>query len=268
MRNKLGKILESIINDHKIKSQGNGIDQQEEDFVDVLLKLQQSKELELTTDQIKDVIMDIFSAGSETTATTIEWAMSELMRNPRVMNKAQAEVRRQAGKPKIEEAELEYLKAIVKETLRLHPPGPLLPRESRERCEIGGYEFPSKTKVLINEWAIGRDPESWVEAESFKPERFLHVHGSKSESVLDFKGFDFEFIPFGAGRRICPGMSFGISMIEATLSQLLYYFFDWQLPNGIKPNELHMTEAFGITCRRKHDLYVIATPHSFSSTSS
>lgn len=209
MRNKLGKILESIINDHKIKSQGNGIDQQEEDFVDVLLKLQQSKELELTTDQIKDVIMDIFSAGSETTATTIEWAMSELMRNPTVMNKAQAEVRRQAGKPKIEEAELEYLKAIVKETLRLHPPGPL----------------------------------------------------------LDFKGFDFEFIPFGAGRRICPGMSFGISMIEATLSQLLYHF-DWQLPNGIKPNELHMTEAFGITCRRKHDLIVIATPHSFASRSS
>lgn len=209
---------------------------------------------------------DVFSAGSETTATTIEWAMSELMRNPRVMNKAQAEVRRQAGnlKPEVEEAELEYLKAIVKETLRLHPPGPLLPRESRERCEIGGYEFPEKTKVIINEWAIGRDPESWVEAESFKPERFLHVHGSKS---LDFKGFDFEFIPFGAGRRICPGISFATPIIELALSQLLYHF-DWQLPSGIKPDELDMTEVFGISCRRKHDLYVIATPHSFASTSS
>lgn len=209
---------------------------------------------------------DIFSAGSETTATTIEWAMSELMRNPRVMNKAQAEVRRQAGnfKPRVEEEELEYLKAIVKETLRLHPPGPLLTRESRERCEIGGYEFPAKTKVLINEWAIGRDPESWVEGESFKPERFLHVHGSKS---LDFKGFDFEFIPFGAGRRICPGISFATPMLELALSQLLYHF-DWQLPGGIKPDELDMTENFGITCRRKHDLYVIATPHSFASTSS
>ncbi|PRQ54276.1 putative premnaspirodiene oxygenase [Rosa chinensis] len=262
MRNKLGKILESIINDHKIKIQGNEINNPEEDIVDVLLKLQESKELEFTTDQIKDVIMDIFSAGSETTATTIEWAMSELMKNPSVMNKAHAELRKLLeGKPKIEEVDvqnLDYLKAVVKETLRLHPPGTLLPRESRESCEIGGYAFPAKTKVLINEWAIGRDPECWIDAESFKPERFMH--GSKSN--VDFKGFDFEFIPFGAGRRICPGMSFGVSIIEVALSQLLYHF-DWELGNGIKPDELDMSEAFGITCRRKHDLYVIATPHRF-----
>ncbi|XP_062010358.1 desmethyl-deoxy-podophyllotoxin synthase-like [Rosa rugosa] len=262
MRNKLEKILERIINDHKIKNQGNEVNKPEEDFVDVLLKLQESKELEVTTDQIKDVIMDIFSAGSETTATTIEWAMSELMRNPSVMNKAQAELRKLLeGKPKIEEVDvqnLDYLKAVVKETLRLHPPGTLLPRESRESCEISGYAIPAKTKVLINEWAIGRDPECWIDAESFKPERFMH--GSKSN--VDFKGFDFEFIPFGAGRRICPGMSFGVSIIEVALSQLLYHF-DWELGNGIKPDELDMSEAFGITCRRKHDLYVIATPHRF-----
>ncbi|PRQ54275.1 putative premnaspirodiene oxygenase [Rosa chinensis] len=266
MRNKLGKILERIINDHKIKSQGSEVNKPEEDFVDVLLKLQESKELEVTTDQIKDVIMDVFSAGSETTATAIEWAMSELMRNPRVMNKAQAEIRKLLqGKPKIEEAadviqNLDYLKAVVKETLRLHPPAPLLPRESRERCEISGYELPEKAKVIINEWAIGRDPESWVDAESFKPERFLHG----SESNVDFKGFDFQFIPFGAGRRICPGMSFGVPIIEVVLSQLLYHF-DWELGNGIKAEELDMSETFGISCRRKHDLYVIATPHPFPS---
>ncbi|XP_050380060.1 desmethyl-deoxy-podophyllotoxin synthase-like [Argentina anserina] len=261
MRNKLGTILESIINEHK-ESKKN--EKSEEDFVDVLLKLQESKEVVLTTNQIKDVIMDIFSAGSETTATAIEWAMSELMRNPRVMNKAQAELR----KTKLEEAadvqNLDYLKAVVKETLRLHPPAPLLPRESRERCKISGYELPEKAKVIINEWAIGRDPESWVDAESFKPERFLHG----SESDLDFKGFDFEFIPFGAGRRICPGISFGVPIIELALSKLLYHF-DWELGNETKPEELDMSETFGVSCRRKHDLYVIATPHrSFPCTES
>ncbi|XP_024180437.2 desmethyl-deoxy-podophyllotoxin synthase [Rosa chinensis] len=206
--------------------------------------------------------MEIFSAGSETTATTIEWAMSQLMRNPTVMSKAQAEVRRVfQGKPKIEEADvqkLEYLRAVVKETLRLHPPAPLFPRESRERCEIGGYEVQAKTKMIINEWAIGRDPESWVEAESFKPERFLH---GGSDSSMDFKASDFKFTPFGAGRRSCPGISFGLSMVALAFSHLLYHF-DWELGNGIKPDELDMTETFGFTCRRKNELYLIAKPPS------
>ncbi|CAL8142839.1 unnamed protein product [Prunus armeniaca] len=209
IRNKLGKILESIISDHMTKRSEDliasrtttGIDkaeEEEEDFVDVLLKLQESNKLEFnfTTDRIKDVIMDI-SAGSETSATTIEWTMSELMRNPRVMKKAQAEVRQVAlegKKNRIEEAEvqkMDYLKSVVKETLRLHPPTPLLPREARERCQISAYELPLKSKVIVNEWALGRDVESWgVDAECFKPERF---HGSS----VDFKGFDFEFIPLG-----------------------------------------------------------------------
>ncbi|KAL6143099.1 hypothetical protein ACLB2K_053795 [Fragaria x ananassa] len=201
---------------------------------------------------------DVFSAGSETTATAIEWAMSELLRNPRAMNKAQYELRKLLkGKPKVEEEDvqnLDYLKAVVKETLRLHPPAPLHTRESSERCEIGGYEFPKKTKVITNLWALGRDPESWVDAESFKPERFMQ-HGS--ESNVDFKGFDFEFIPFGTGRRICPGISFGVPMIHVALSQLLYHF-DWELGNGIKPEELDMSETFGVSCRRKHDLEELA----------
>lgn len=174
------------------------------------------------------------------------------MRNPRVMKKAQAEVRQVAlegKKNRIEEADvqkMDYLKSVVKETLRLHPPTPLLPREARERCQISGYELPLKSKVIVNEWALGRDVESWgVDAECFKPERF---HGSS----VDFKGFDFEFIPFGAGRRICPGIAFGVTMIELALSQLLCHF-DWKLANGIKPEEVDMTETFA-------DLYLIATP--------
>ncbi|KAM0954736.1 hypothetical protein ACFX2A_023711 [Malus domestica] len=149
---------------------------------------------------------------------------------------------------------MDYLKSVVKETLRLHAPGPLLPREARDTVQIGRFKVPVKSKLIINVWAIGRDPEIWgADAECFKPERF---HGSS----VDFKGFDFEFTPFGAGRRICPGMSFGVNMIELALAELLYRF-DWKLANGMNPDELDMRESFGLSCRKKNALYVIATPH-------
>lgn len=181
--------------------------------------------------------------------------MSELLKNPRVMEKAQAEVRQACeGKSKIGEADvqkLDYLKAVIKETFRLHPPGPLLPREARECCEISGYTIPAKAKILINIYAMGRDPKIWKDPESFQPERF-------EGSSIDFKGNHFELIPFGAGRRICPGISFATSNIELGLAQMLYHF-DWKLPNGIKLEDLDMTENFGITARKKYNLQVIAT---------
>ena len=145
----------------------------------------------------------------------MEWTMSELLRNPRVMEKAQAEVRRVLkGKKNIDEVDiqkLEYLKLVVKEILRLHPPAALIPRESREKCEINGYEIPNNTKVFINAWAIGRDTEYWIDADSFCPERF-------QGSLIDFKGTNFEFIPFGGGRRI---------YVQAylLLLQILNFFF-------------------------------------------
>ena len=200
------------------------------------------------------ILQDIFIGGGETSSSVVEWGMSELIRKPRVMEKAQAEVRRVYGeKGYVDETELHkliYLKCIIKETLRLHPPVPLLvPRESRERCQINGYEIPSKTRVIINVWAIGRNHEYWSEAQSFKPERFL-------DNSIDFKGTHFEFIPFGAGRRICPGITFGIPNVELPLAQLLYHF-DWKLPNKMKNDELDMTESGGITLRRKNYLCLI-----------
>ncbi|KAB2604696.1 cytochrome P450 71D8-like [Pyrus ussuriensis x Pyrus communis] len=281
IQSKLGKILENIINDHKTKrskkdlmisststtTAGNDKAEEgkEENFVDVLLKLKESNKAEFnfTTNQIKDFIMDIFAAASETSATIIEWAMSELMKNPRIMKRAQAEVRQlvvqfEGKKGKVNEErdvkKLDYLKSVVKETLRLHSPLALLPREASDTVQIGGFKVPIKSKVIINLWAMGRDPDIWgPDAECFKPERF---HGSS----VDFKGFDFEFIPFGAGRRICPGMSFGVTMIELALAELLYHF-DWKLANGMNPNELDMTESSGLTCKRKNALYLTATPH-------
>ncbi|XP_030511215.2 cytochrome P450 71D11-like [Cannabis sativa] len=258
------RIMEDIIKEHRKENENimsretNG---KKEDLVDVLLKFHDKKNgddvgFTLTIDNIKAVIWDIFIAGSETSALTVDWAMVEMMRNQRVMKKAQDEVRevfgRNGSRDESSINEMKYLKSLVKETLRLHPPAPLLlPRESREKCKINGYEIPKKTRMMINIWAIGRDSKYWIEPESFIPERFVG-------SSIDFKGSNFEFIPFGAGRRICPGMSFGITNVELSLALLLYHF-DWKLPNGMEPKDLDMTEFSAITLRRKADLYLIPT---------
>ena len=157
-------------------------------------------------------MQDIFSAGGDTAASTINWAMAEMIRDSRVMEKVQIEVREVFNmKGRVDEIcidELKYLKSVVKETLRLHPPAPLLlPRECGQACEINGYHIPVKSKVIVNAWAIGRDPKYWSEAERFYPERFI-------DSSIDYKGTNFEYIPFGAGRRICPGSTFGLINVE------------------------------------------------------
>ncbi|KAJ8754924.1 hypothetical protein K2173_015436 [Erythroxylum novogranatense] len=254
-------ILENIIKDHRAKRElkkPNG--EVEEDLVDVLLKLQEKGDLEfpLTTENIKAVILDIFVAGSETSATTTEWVVSELLKNPRVLEKVQQEVRmvfdKNGGVDESYIDQMHYLKLVINETMRLHPPAPLLlPRESREECEINGYLVPAKARVLVNAWAIGRDPKYWTDPETFYPERFL-------DSPIDYKGNHFEFIPFGAGRRMCPGMSFGIANVELPLAQLLYHF-DWKLPGELSPESLDMSELFGATVRRKNDLELVAIPY-------
>ncbi|XVE50812.1 hypothetical protein DITRI_Ditri01bG0193400 [Diplodiscus trichospermus] len=200
----------------------------------------------------------MFAAGSETTSTTMEWAISELLKNPELMKKAQNEVRQvfsENGKVTEERIhELKFLRSIVKETLRLHPPVVLIMRECHENCIINGFDIPAKTKVIIATWAIGRDPSYWKDGDEFRPEKFL-------DSSIDFRGTNLGYIPFGAGRRTCPGISFGISSVELALANLLYHF-DWKLPNGMKLEDLDMTEALSLTVRRKNDLLLIPIPLS------
>ncbi|CAI9260784.1 unnamed protein product [Lactuca saligna] len=257
----LDKIFEEIFEERKIKRQSNK--ESEDDLLDVLLSIKESGGLQfpITDDNIKAVFVNMFSGGTDTSAMTIEWAMTELMRNPKVMEKAQKEVRETfKGKNNITESDLEqlvYLKYIIKETLRLHPPLPLLlPRECREHCQIDGYDIPVKTKVIVNAFACAVDPEYWDDAESFKPERF-------DNSSVDFMGTNFEFVPFGSGRRMCPGINFGLISIESALAQMLYYF-NWQLPSKSSPTSIDMTENDGATAVKKIPLLVTPTLYSSS----
>ncbi|XVF03643.1 hypothetical protein REPUB_Repub05bG0010800 [Reevesia pubescens] len=256
------RVHENIVNEHKekrnklIEAAGN----EQIDLVDVLLKLQQQGDLEfrLANDNIKAIIQDIFGAGSEKSAATVEWAMSEILKNPELLKKAQNEVRRLFGENgKVNEEkihELKFLRSIVKETLRLHPPVALNIRECRENCVINGYNIPYKTQVLINAWAVQSDPCYWKEAEKFYPERFL------DDNSIDFRGTNFEYIPFGAGKRICPAISFALPGIELPLANLLYYFH-WKVPNEMKYKDLEINESFGVTARRQNDLFVIPIPY-------
>lgn len=143
---------------------------------------------------------------------------------------------------------------MIKEVLRLNPVLPLLlPRLCGETCDIGGFEVAKGTKVIVNAWAMARCSEHWPDAEEFRPERF-------DGGATDFKGLQFEYLPFGSGRRMCPGNTFGLAVLELIVARLLYYF-DWSLPNGMRPDELDMDVIVGSTARRKNQLHLLASPY-------
>ncbi|KAL6657149.1 hypothetical protein ACP70R_004929 [Stipagrostis hirtigluma subsp. patula] len=259
-RQNMMAFIDTIIQEHQDNRCAGAGAADDEDLLDVLLRIQREGELDppLTTDNIKSVIIDIFGGSSETSATTLQWIMAELMRNPRVMRKAQDEVRRVLdGQEAVTEeslGDLHYLRLVVKEALRLHPPAPLLiPRECRSPCRVLGFDVPAGAMVLVNAWAIATDPAHWDAPEEFAPERF-------EGGGVDFKGTDFEYIPFGARRRMCPGIAFGLANMDLALACLLYHF-DWKLPDGMEPGELDMAETMGITTRRRSDLLLVATVH-------
>ncbi|XP_059624711.1 geraniol 8-hydroxylase-like [Cornus florida] len=223
------------------------------DVLDVLLNIENSGD-EIDRNHIERMCLDLFVAGTDTTSSTLEWAMAEVLHNPETLVKAKAELEETIGKGKaVEEsdiARLPYLGSIIKETLRLHPPVPfLIPRRVEEDCEVSGFTVPKGSQVLVNAWAIGRDPTIWDSATSFIPERFLN-------SEIDVRGRDFEVIPFGAGRRICPGLPLAIRMVPVMLGSLLNSF-DWKLEGGIAPKDLDMEEKFGITLQKAQPLRAV-----------
>ncbi|KAF6148196.1 hypothetical protein GIB67_011971 [Kingdonia uniflora] len=242
--------FEQLIEEHISKNHQQ--DDTRKDFLDLLLQGQ--KEYNTSRDNIKALLMNIFVGGTDTPAITIEWAMAELIKKPDTMKKAQEEVRRVVGsKPNVQEEEhvhqTEYLRCVLKETLRLHPPiSMLLPCVSYTNTKVNGYDIPANTRVHINAHAIQRDPDLWDKAEEFIPERF-------STDNIDFRCQDCKFMPFGAGRRTCHGMSFSLPVVELVIANLLFHF-DWKLPSDVK--ELDMGEVPDMNANGRLPLHLVS----------
>ncbi|KAM0851811.1 hypothetical protein ACQ4PT_052179 [Festuca glaucescens] len=231
-----------------------------EDLLDVLIRLQEEDSLPLaiTTETIGAILFDMFGAAMGTTTTALEWAMSELISHPEAMAKAQQEVRALLGEDKLvitngDLTEAHYMRMVIKEVLRLHPPAPLLLRTTMEDCKIMGYDILQGTNVAINIFTISRDSKYWRNPEEFKPERFENKN-------VNYNGTYFEFIPFGAGRRQCPGIQFSSSVVEITLANFLYHF-DWKLPDGASLALFDMSEKFRMALSRRYPLQLTAVPH-------
>ncbi|KAL2490856.1 Cytochrome [Abeliophyllum distichum] len=257
------EFLSGVVEDHRNRMQGKtdrDDSSNDADLVDLLLEIQRENKSSFTLDDeaIKGVIFDMFGAGTDTTYTSLEWTMAEILKHPKIMNRLQNEVRQVVGSEiEVAEEDLEkmpYLKAVIKESLRLHPPIPMLvPRESTQDTKVMGYHIAAGTQVIINAWAIARDPMQWENPGEFNPERFF-----KNPSN-DFRGFNFEYIPFGAGRRGCPGITFAMAVNEFALAKMMLNF-DFALPIGV--NEWDMSEAVGSTVHKKDPLLVVATSPS------
>ncbi|XP_031251523.1 geraniol 8-hydroxylase-like [Pistacia vera] len=224
------------------------------DMLEILLNIMEDKTEAIDRNYIRHLFLDLFAAGTDTTSSTLEWAMAELLHNPEALSKARLELEQTLGKGNpVEESnitQLPYLQAIIKETFRLHPPVPfLIPRKPSTDTEINGFTIPKDSQVLVNAWAIGRDANTWNNPDTFLPERFLG-------SDVDVKGRNFELIPFGGGRRICPGLPLATRMLHLMLGSLLHAF-DWKIEDGVRPEKMDMEDKFGITVQKAQPLLAV-----------
>jgi cytochrome P450 len=251
------KLFEKIISEHEKDESDQK--KQHGDFVDVLLSMlnrpmnpNEDPLYIIDKTNIKAIMLDMVAASLDTTSTAINWTLSELLRYPRVMARLQEELETVIGKNRaVEEKDLvnlPYLDMVIKESLRLHPVAPLLiPHESTEELTIDGFYIPNKSRIIVNYWAIALDPNVWSEnVDEFLPERFVG-------SNFNLKGRDFQLIPFGSGRRGCPGMQLGLITVKFVVAQLVHCF-DWKLPNGMSPDKIDMSEQFGLAVSRATDL--------------
>ncbi|KAJ4967129.1 hypothetical protein NE237_018978 [Protea cynaroides] len=257
---KLDNAFDKLI-DERLEEKKQGVKINENgrlDLLDVFLDYKNERKDECLNQfsrvDIKGMLIDMLLAGSDTTASTVEWGMAEILKKPKVYRKILVELEQVIGNNRfIEEADipkLTYFQAVVKEIFRLHPAVPLLlPRRSNEACDVFGYHVPKHAMVLVNVWGIARDPKVWPEPLEFKPERFL-------ESKIDIKGQDFEILPFGSGRRSCVGMPLGLRMVQFSLASLLHAF-EWDCPIDTLED---MTEKVGITLHKAKVLMGIPKP--------
>ncbi|XP_009631554.1 cytochrome P450 71AU50-like [Nicotiana tomentosiformis] len=247
------EFVEKIIDEHVQTT-----DQKKtKDFVDTMMSIMQSGEAEFQFDRrhVKAVLLDMLVASIDTSSTSVEWMLSELLKNPNVMEKLQKELEEVVVLDRmVEESDLDklkYLNMVFKESFRLHAAAPLLLHEAMEDCMVDDFYIQKGSQVIVNSYSIHMDPNVWPEADKFLPERFL-------ESNVDVRGRDFQLLPFGSGRRSCPGMHLALIIVRLVVAQLVHCF-DWKLPNGIQPKDLDMTEKFGIVTGRAKNLMAIPT---------
>ncbi|GAB4834290.1 hypothetical protein Ancab_032555 [Ancistrocladus abbreviatus] len=250
---KMFGIFDELIDKRMQSRKENGF-AEDNDVLDAFLDMFQESGNELQRSDLLHLLLDLFIAGTDTTSSTLEWVMTELLRNPKQLRKAREELKEVIGKGNSVEEEdfiqLPYLQAIIKETFRLHPVVPLLlPRRVVSTNELCGFTIPKKAQVFVNIWAMGKEESLWKDANLFMPERFLG-------SNIDVKGHDFELIPFGAGRRICPGLPLAYRMLPCMLGSLLHSF-DWKLEEGVTEENIDMDDKFGITLAKAKSLYAI-----------
>ncbi|KFK34577.1 hypothetical protein AALP_AA5G163900 [Arabis alpina] len=255
---KLTIFFEHVIADH-LKPQPEDHSDIISVMLDMINKPTKPGSFKVTDDHLKGIMSDVFLAGVNAGSITMIWTMTELARHPRVMKKVQEEIRAILGsnKEKITEEDLEkveYLKLVVQETFRLHPPAPLLlPRLTMSDIKIQDYDIPKNTMIQINTYTIGRDPKNWTKPDEFIPERFV-------DNPIEYKGQHYELLPFGAGRRVCPGMATGMAIVELCLLNLLY-FFDWSLPEGMTVEDIDMEEDGAFVIAKKEALVLVPTLH-------
>ncbi|KAL2461086.1 Cytochrome [Abeliophyllum distichum] len=247
------RLTRAIMEEHTLARQNSGGAKQH--FFDALLTLQEK--YDLSEDTIIGLLWDMITAGMDTTAISVEWAMAELIKNPRVQQKAQEELDRVIGYERVmtemDFSNLPYLMCVAKESLRLHPPTPLmLPHRANANVKIGGYDIPKGSNMHVNVWAVARDPAVWKSPSEFRPERFL-------EEDVDMKGHDFRLLPFGAGRRVCPGAQLGINLVTSMLGHLLHHFH-WAAPSGMAAEEIDTEESPGLVTYMRTPLQAVPTP--------
>ncbi|ONK71471.1 uncharacterized protein A4U43_C04F9000 [Asparagus officinalis] len=249
---KLHSIFDELI-DGRLKETELG-HETNNDFLDAIL----SGQSKLDRHVMNSLLMDMFVGGTDSISHTVEWVMAELLRNPDTMRKVQAELFESFDKTiELDETEvlkLPYLQATIKESLRLHSPGPfLLPRKAETDTELCGYSIPQHSWILVNAWALGRHESLWKDPDVFMPERFL-------ERDVEYKGQYFEFIPFGAGRRICPGLPLASRMVPLMLASLLYHF-KWELADGMRAENVDLSDKLGVTLALAHPIRAIPVPN-------
>ncbi|KAF5187942.1 Cytochrome p450 [Thalictrum thalictroides] len=233
----LDGFLDKIIDEHEHEHDVKELKGQHMNFIDLMLSLMESdntRELHIERDNIKAIVLDIFATAMDSSSIAIVWALSELLKHPRVMKLVQEELDNVVG-----------LERMVEET------------DLVDLC----YLKMVKSTVIINNWAIGRDPNAWSSnGEEFYPERFIGTD-------IDIQGHNFQYLPFGSGQRKCPGMQLGMTVVQLVLAQVIHCFkFNLELPDGMSPDDLDMTETFGITMPKTKHLMAIPTYRLCAST--